>query len=204
MSNFFAQKAATDARLLKRSCESLLGIAAGLLADGILDDQEIIFLDTWLNENDDIATSWPGEVVVKRVKDVLADGVITEEEREYLKSTLEDLIGGSLEDSGAVSGMSTRLPVDDIERIEIENNKFCFTGSFLYGTRNACEKAIIERGGEVSKGVRRDLNYLVIGTMASRAWANTSHGRKIEKAMQYKDKGVSILIISEEQWVPFL
>jgi len=204
MSNFFARKASTDQRLLKRSCESLLGICSGLLADGHLSDEEIRFLDTWLADNGDIAYSWPGEVIVKRIRDVLADGVVTEDERDYLKSTLSDLIGGTLEESGATSGVSTRLPIDEVEEILIEGNSFCFTGSFLYGTRNACHKAIEERGGTASGSVKVSLNYLVIGTLASREWAHTSHGRKIEKAIDYKNKGRQISIISEEQWVTFL
>ena len=204
MSSFFARKAATDQRLLKRSCESLLGICSGMLADGHLANEEIRFLDTWLADNDDIATSWPGEVIVKRVRDVLADGIITEEEREYLKSTLSDLIGGSIEETGATSGTATLLPLDDVDNIKIDSNSFCFTGSFLYGTRNSCHKAIEERGGTASGSVKVSLNYLVIGALASREWAHTSHGRKIEKAMDYKNKGRQILIISEEQWTDAL
>ena len=79
---FFAIQAATDAQLLRRSCESLLGICSGLLADGRLDDQEILFLDTWLAEHSAIANTWPGEVLYERIHAILADGVIDEKERE--------------------------------------------------------------------------------------------------------------------------
>jgi NAD-dependent DNA ligase len=204
MSNTFAIRAATDQRLLKRSCETLLGLCSGILADGQLVDEEIRFLDTWLADNDDISSTWPGEVIVTRIRDILSDGVITEEEREYLKMTLSDLLGGTLEETGATSGIATRLPVDDIETIVISDNLFCFTGNFLYGTRKACERAIVERGGEASSSIRTNLNYLVIGTLVSRDWANTSHGRKIEKAIDYKNKGRPIQIVSEEQWVQFI
>lgn len=204
MGGFFTRKAATDQRLLKRSCESLLGICSGLLADGHLVDQEIVFLDTWLADHSDIATTWPGEVVWARIRDVLADGEITEAERDYLVTTLQDLMGGDLEQIGATSGAATRLPIDDVGDIRIPGSRFCFTGNLLYGTRAACERAITERGGDVLAGVRMDLDYLVIGTLASRDWANTSHGRKIEKAMTYKSKGRPICIIAEEQWVQAL
>ena len=129
MASFFARKAATEQRILKRSCESLLGICSGLLADGYLSDEEIRFLDTWLADNDDIATTWPGEVLVKRIRDVLDDGNITEDEREYLKSTLSELIGGTFQETGATSGTSTRLPIDDVDNILIPGNSFCFTGN---------------------------------------------------------------------------
>ncbi|MGR3292896.1 MAG: BRCT domain-containing protein [Candidatus Scalindua sp.] len=104
-----------------------------------------------------------------------------------------------------LSGASTSLPIDeDVDSIDIKDNLFCFTGNFLYGTRKACERAIIERGGTAIPRVRKDLNYLAIGTMASSAWANTSHGRKIEKAIEFKNDNCPIYIISEKQWVEYL
>lgn len=57
MSNPYAEKAATDQLLLKRSCESLLGITADLLADGHLSDQESAFLDIGLQENEELRSS---------------------------------------------------------------------------------------------------------------------------------------------------
>ena len=202
--NDHAIRAATRSRLLKRSCESLIGLCEGLLADDILSDDEIHFLNVWLNDNKEIAEIWPGEVIYAKVRDVLADGVITEEERSYLKTTLSELLGGTFQDSGATSGLSTGLPIDKINSIEILDSMFCFTGNFIYGTRKACERAIIKRQGLVSKSVTMKLDYLVIGTMVSREWANTSFGRKIEKAVDCKNKGANIHIISEEQWIQFL
>jgi polyhydroxyalkanoate synthesis regulator phasin len=104
--------AATDARLLKRTCESLLGISAGLVADGELNSQEIQFLSTWLSENRALAESWPGEVIFKRVRDVLEDGVITDVERAYLLETLTQLVGGSFFDDGSVPVGASQLPID--------------------------------------------------------------------------------------------
>jgi len=204
MEDSYARRAATEARLLKRSCESLIGICAGLMADGILNNEEIQFLNVWLSDNQEIATTWPGEVIYARIRDVLSDGIITEEERDYLKQTLTELLGGTFQDTGATSGLSSGLPIDNIESIEITGNSFCFTGNFIYGTRKACERAIDVREGIVLPNVRMDLNYLVIGTLASHEWANTSHGRKIEKAIDYKKKGCPIFIINEEKWTQYL
>lgn len=195
----------TKARLLKRSCESLLGICQGIMADSILNDEEILFLNTWLSDNQEIADVWPGQILHTRIKDVLADNIITEKERDYIKQTLSDLIGGSFQDTGATYGLSTKLPLDNLSSISIPGYSFCFTGEFLYGTRNACLKAVDKRGGIPLPRVVLDLNYLVIGTMINPAWANTSHGRKIEKAMEYKNKhNANIKIINEELWASSL
>lgn len=201
MSKTFARQAATDQRLLKRSCESLLGIAAGVLADQELNDTEIGFLDLWLRDHADIATTWPGEVIHRRVSAALQDGVITEDEREHLKDTLSALIGGTLEETGAAGGLSTTLPLDEVDAVAIDGSSFCFTGQFLYGTRKKCEQAVAELGGRALSSVRQDLDYLVIGELASRDWAHSSHGRKIEKAKTYQQKGCSIAIVSEQVWI---
>jgi len=205
MEESFARHAWTDSRLLKRSCESLLGISAGIMADGELNDQEIKYLDNWLSDNLALASTWPGEAIYSRIRTILADNKITEDEREHLKQTLSDLIGGTLQEAGAASGASTSLPIDeDVDSIDIKDNLFCFSGNFLYGTRKACERAITERGGITTPRIRKDLNYLVIGTMASRDWAHTSHGRKIEKAMEFRKDQCLIFIVSEKQWVEYL
>ncbi len=197
---------ANDAQKLRKSCEALLGICAGILADGQVNEHEIRFLDLWLKDNPDISAVWPGEIIVKRVHEVLADNIITLDEIEYIKKTLTELIGGSMQESGAVSGLSTQLPINDdrANPIIFSDAGFCFTGNFIFGTRSACERAILQRGATASSNVTMNLKYLVIGTMVSRDWANTSHGRKIEKAVEFQKKGHSILIISEEHWVKSL
>jgi hypothetical protein len=204
MEESHARMAATETQVLRRSCEALLGVGAGLLADGDLNDEEITFLNAWLEDNKEIATTWPGKVVYARVRDVLADGVITEDEREHLKKTLGDLISGTLDDTGASCDSTTGLPIDDIDGISIADNAFCFTGNFLYGPRVACERAVQERGGASFPGVGPEVNYLVIGTLASEEWAETLHGIEIEKAIEHKEEGHPISIISEEQWLQFL
>ena len=75
MTESIQRNIATESRLLKRSCESLIGICGGLIADGELNDREIIFLSTWLSENESMSQTWPGEVVFARVREVLADGI---------------------------------------------------------------------------------------------------------------------------------
>lgn len=195
-----------EAHKLRKSCESLLGICTGLMADGKLNEQEVRFLDLWLKDNEDIAALWPGDVIARRIRDVLADDIVTDAELEHLQDTLKELIGGTLQDTGVIGGLSTRLPINDdrASPINFKDTSFCFTGNFLFGTRAACERAITQRGAIALENVKKDLEYLVVGTMVSSDWANTSHGRKIEKAVEYQNKGCPILIISEEHWVKHL
>ena len=193
----------TNSRLLARSCESLLGIAAGLIADGELNKIEVQYLSTWLADHPELSDSWPGEVVYKRVREALADGFLTAEELAYLQLTLQELVGGSFSEDGTVPTGANALPIDRSVDVGIPDRTFCFTGKFLYGTRNACERAVLARGGQLSS-VQVALSFLVIGSLSSRDWKFSSHGTKIESAMRLKEAGSQIRIVSEDQWIAAL
>ena len=77
----------------------------------------------------------------------------------------------------------------------------CVTGKFAFGPRSEIEKLIEERGGELSNSITKKVNYLVIGTFSSRDWIHSSYGRKIEKAVEYRDNGDDIAIISEDHFI---
>jgi len=191
---------ATDAGLLGRSCEALWGICSGIMADQELGDEEIRFLDEWLRDNKEIAATWPGDVVYARVQDVLADGVITEDERNHLKQTLTGLIDGTLRDTPARPKTPTAMPIEETLTIEIPGRSFCFTGTFLFGTQAACERAVSRRGGIPLPEVQPELDYLVVGAMASEAWADMDFGRNVQQATDYQKEGCDIVIIGEEIW----
>ena len=116
---------------LRRSCGTLMGIAQGVLCDQHLVDAEIRFLNEWLTNNDAIANEWPGDVLHYRVKAALADGIITEDERKHLLTTLQQLIGGALEDLASSSHV-TSLVFDDVAHIEFPGSHFCLTGEFVW------------------------------------------------------------------------
>jgi hypothetical protein len=61
-------------------------------------------------------------------------------------------------------------------------------------------KARESLGGVNAKSITKSLNYLVLGTYVTDSWAHENYGRKIEKAMVYRDKGVELVIITEEHW----
>lgn len=202
MSNFFARLRAADANEIKRSLGALVGIAQGLLCDKKLTDDEIVFLDKWLRENDAIANAWPGDIIHARVRSVLADDIITEAERAYLVDTLSQLIGGSFDQLPGRTHV-TELAFDDIDKVRFDQTRFCLTGEFVFAPRDICATEIEKRGGIVG-GVTKKLRYVVVGSLGSPEWKHGSFGTKIEKAMQYKRAGVQILIVSEDVWAASL
>lgn len=201
--NFFARQAITYRNTVKQSCSSLLGIVAGLMADRVLNDEEIRFLSSWLDDHSEIATQWPGDVLHDRIKAALADGRIDEEERAHLVLTIEQIAGGSL-DRLAERGPVNQLAFDETAEVRFGGTFFCLTGDFVFGPRPKCEAEISVRGGLLSKGVTKKLEYLVVGSLGSEEWKHESFGTKIEKAITYKRSGVPLLIVREDRWTEAL
>lgn len=201
--NFFARQAGTYRNTVKQSCGTLLGIVTGLMADRVLSDDEIRFLSSWLEEHDEIATRWPGDVLHDRVKATLADGRIAEEERSHLVQTIQQIAGGSLEQL-ADRGPVNQLAFDESVDVRFPGELFCLTGDFVFGPRPRCESEIAARGGLLSKGVTKKIQYLVIGSLGSEEWKHGSFGTKIEKAITYKRSGVPLAIVREDHWTEAL
>ena len=202
MINIYQRQATAFRNEMRTSCAALVGIVQGLLADGVLNDQEIRFLRDWLADAQNVSLSWPGTVIYAQVETILADGVVTEAEREHLAETLKQLIGGKL-DEVAEAGFVSELPLDRVEAIDVPDRLFCFTGDFVFGPRNICERAVESRGGLIA-GVSKKLHYLVVGGLGSAEWKHGSFGTKIEKAIQHKQAGVPLKIVHEDVWAASL
>lgn len=184
--------------------EHLLGMVQGMLADGHLHDMEIKMLATWLATNDELVQIWPASVVAQRVREAMADGHISEDEREHLTQTLSDLLANDFAETGSATAEPTRLPVTDDIHVEVQDAGFCLTGEFSYGTRNACADLTEKAGGIAIDNVSKKARYLVIGSRVSPDWAHTSYGRKIERAVELQTQGHRIYIISEQRWLSAL
>jgi NAD-dependent DNA ligase len=184
--------------------EHLLGMVQGMLADGLLHDLEIKLLATWLDANAETVTHWPASVVAVRVRNALADGLISEDERQHLLQTLADLLANDFAQTGSASPEPTRLPVDDAVPVDVRDAGFCLTGEFAYGTRSACEKLTTKAGGVTVGNVSKKSKYVVIGSRVSPQWAHTSYGRKIERAIELQQEGHCVCIISEQRWLQAL
>jgi NAD-dependent DNA ligase len=188
---------------LKQSLGELLGLARGLLADQELTDSEIRLLHEWLEDRYHMIASFPGNVIHKRIKEVLEDGVITEEERSHLVETLTLLVEDRLEDLAEQVDL-TELWFDDAGLIDFNKTRFCLTGNFVYGPIEACKAEIEKRGGVVNPSVGTEVQYLVVGGLGVDEWRSGGLGTEIEKAMRLRAKDSSVKIIPEDSWVAHL
>ena len=134
-----------------------------------------------------------------RVSAMLEHNVLDVDESAELLATLRAFTGEAPEATGELLRSST-LPCDEPPpTITVEGRVFCFTGTCATGTRRDCQNIVHSQGGTVINGVTRKLDYLVLGAYVTDSWVHESFGRKIEKAMEYRDlKGTGVAIVSEQ------
>lgn len=192
------------ARRAERDLSELLGLAKGLLADGVVTPSETGLLRDWVQGHPDAVEQWPVNQIAARLERIFADGQVSTEEQADLSELLRELVGGG---TGIIGGAdaATDLPLDaPPPDLRWTGCLFVFTGKFAFGTRSDCQRHTETKGGSCQKDVTRDTTYLVIGTFGSRDWVHTSFGRKIEKAVSYRDSGAPLAIVAEDHWAAAL
>ncbi len=183
-----------------RDLMEMLGLVKGVLADGKVCEAEANHLNTWIRCHPDVLATFPGKALADRLTHIFEDGRVDVDERRDLAQLLKQLVGG---EAGLIGGesSSTELPLDSPPPpVQFSGKSFVLTGKFAMGPRKACEALIVSHGGVCKRSVIATLDYLVIGSFGSRDWIQTSHGRKIEKAMQLKKDGRQVAIVGECHW----
>ena len=192
------------ARRAERDLSEMLGLAKGVLADGLVTEAEAELLRNWALHHPDATEQWPVNILKERLDRIFADGRVQEAERQDLSSLLESIVGGT---AGVIVGedAATELPIDRPPPTLVwQDSIFVFTGKFAFGPRRDCQHHAIRLGAKCEDTVTRRTNYLVIGTFGSRDWVHTPFGRKIEKAVQYREAGLRLAIVAEEHWAAAL
>lgn len=183
-----------------RQVDTLIGLSKGLVADGRVDQAEAETLLTWLIQSRQCSENPIIIDLLDKVGAYLEDGVLDEDESRDLLATLRS-VSGEESEIGELA-KPTNLPIDEpLPDVVFENKKFLFTGTFAYGTRKQCKEALESLRGVCAPGVSKSLNYLVLGSYVTDSWIHENFGRKIEKAMAYRDQGVPIVIVPEYHWI---
>jgi len=185
-------------RIEDRKIDEFIGLCRGVLADNDLNKEEKNYLIEWIDKNKLTEHNTVGK---------LYKNLLTDETLDNLKNHLFTFIGGN-SPSQEIASMSTKLPIENLlAKIEFTNNSFCLTGKFssAYGNRNAIKDIIESKNGKCKDSVTMDLDYLVIGEFGNDDWRHSNYGRKIEKAIKYRENNQSkIKIISEKELLKYL
>jgi len=191
-----------SARVQSRNMDELIGLSRGMLADGKIVQEEAEFLQRWLHQARDMGDDPIYRILTSRLELMLADDHLDQDEASELLEMLQALTG----DTGKPSTYRkpTNLPLNDpFPEIDFQDRGFAFTGVMAFGPRKECQALVTERGGISLPGPSKKLNYLVIGTIANEHWAHSSYGRKIEKAIEIREKGHPLAIINEDHFLEF-
>ncbi|WP_447747729.1 BRCT domain-containing protein [Pseudomonas nicosulfuronedens] len=193
-----------EARIDRRAADALVGLAAGITADGRINQMEAEFLQNWIATNlahlDDPVIN----LLYRRLSGMLADGVLDAEESKDLLEMLRSFAGLSAAKPKASDNSFVRsngLPLSyPAPEIVWDGRLFLFTGVMAYGPRKDCEALVVDRGGEIAPGVSKKIHYLVVGEIGNDQWLHSTYGTKIKKAVELREEGSPLAIISEQHW----
>ena len=76
---------------LEKAVNSLLGIVEGISVDGRINNREIAFLETWLEDHREVEQTHPFNELVPVINSALADGIITDDEKQDILWLCEKL-----------------------------------------------------------------------------------------------------------------
>lgn len=158
----------------------LLGVAQGVVADGVINTQELAYLANWL-ETVDFVAEYPICYLLPFVKRAVADWNM--ETEHALKEAIREVVTPTLD--------------EPTTPICFNGSAFVLSGKFSYGLKSEVAQRIEELGGSVVTSVSKKTNYVVVGGQKSVLWKYDSYGSKIARAKELKDSGVPIEIIGE-------
>lgn len=185
-----------------RSIDELIGICKGITADGVVIQPEAEFIAQWLKANSHVQT-WPANIIRARLAEYFEDGVLDSDERLELFDLMRQITGQYCDTP--VMNYATALPFDQpLPDIIFTGRSFCLTGGFAFGGRPDCERAIESLGGLMVNAPGKRGCTLIVGILGSRDWVHSTHGRKIEKALELRTAGCPVSIVPEDHWTDCL
>lgn len=189
-------------RIDRRSADVLTGLAAGIVADGVVSLDEARFLQQWMESQLAHLEDPVINLLYQRISLMLQDGELDPEESAELLDTLRCFTGlTSAAPATQTYTTSNSLPLNQPEpEIAWDGRVFVFTGTMAFGPRKECERLVRERGGAIGSGVSKKVDYLVIGSIGNDQWLHSSYGTKIIRAVELRDEGTPIAIVSEDLW----
>lgn len=184
--------------------QRLHAMLGGIVADGLISEEELRGLSSWLEDHEHLKTCWPYDEIGSLITAVLADRKIDEQEHKMLKDFFSEfiavldgrtIVSPSISEGTTLVGLCAVCP-----EIEFNGSKFCFTGASTRYTRLQLVETVSRLGGEVVPSMSAKVRYLVIGAEGNPCWAYACYGRKVEKAVELRKSGVRLLIVHENDF----
>lgn len=181
-----------------------LGLISGIVSDDQINADEFAYLIEWLNKHADLIDEATVKSVVAKMVEFSALDQVTPSDEEALVSFLKQTVGIRFLETGAADVHPMDHIADSIESMNHERAAICFTGVFNTGTRKEVEAIAIKLGATPRQDPSKSIHYVVIGSQVSPDWKHTSFGRKIQKAIELRESGHPLIILTEKEWVRFI
>lgn len=184
--------------------QRLHAILGGILADGVITENELAGLSAWLTDHDHLKSCYPYDEVDSIVMSVMSDGKIDPLEQQLLKEVFSEFMQvcddnvikrPPLMKNDTLSGLCASCP-----EIVFEESWFCFTGASARYKRKHLANIVKSLGGRFTNSIRKDLDYLVIGADGNPCWAYACYGRKVEAAVELRKGGSRLQIVHENDF----
>lgn len=186
--------------------QRLHALVGGIAADGQISMEEMRGLSDWLAEHEHLKTCWPYDEIGALTTKVLGDGRIDPGEHKLLMDFFTEFLA-VLDERTIVRPIvvaETGKPITALCAMEptivFSGATFCFTGASAKYKRSQFEQIVRGLGGDPLPGVSAKLQYLVIGAEGNPCWAYACYGRKVEKAVELRRKGVKVVLVHENDF----
>lgn len=192
---------------ISEDIQVLHGLLYGIIADNRIELPEILGLEKWLSNNTYLSGTYPYDELCSLVTVVLKDGKISTDEQNILKAFFSEFVDTrtsynlndrelhKLKKAYNISGICAMCP-----EIDFKDKVFCFTGVTSRSKRSEIKVIVEESGGIFTNSVSRKVNYLVVGNNGNPCWMFSCYGRKVERAMQLRKEGYSIMVVHENDF----
>ncbi|UDQ97976.1 BRCT domain-containing protein [Lentisphaerota bacterium WC36G] len=182
----------------ENAISQLQGLAYAIVFDNIISNDELKTLLYWLHHNSEFLEHWPLNSICDIFLEARENKSFSNEQRTKLFSLLEKI--------GKVDDVCNAI-FDDID----ESDHFYSKTVIITGNFNDLKRAeVLEKLYDFNitaqnKDVTFETDYVVVGAKGSRNWRFGKFGRKIEKAIEYRDqREVPLKIINEETFFKLL
>lgn len=182
-----------------RELREMLERVRGVLADGMVTEEEARELAAFVGAHPHVAARWPGDVLARRLERIFEDRRVDPDEREELARLLEQIVEAEGEQDAAEG---PPLPLDDPPPIiRFLDRTFVFAGPLATASRAACYRTVVKLGGRYATEVDGDTDYLVVGSLPGVDWRRSSAADDLARALRLREEeGAGPAIVAEEEF----
>jgi NAD-dependent DNA ligase len=189
---------------ITHAIQELHGLLHGVVADLVVNTDELRGLRDWIEDHSEIRALWPITEIDSLITKVLSDQKLEQSEQKLLLHFFSEFVQSSELHRQLPPLEPSQLTVSGVCAVDPEllfsGRVFCFTGVSSRGPRKVFAEAVESNGGVFVDSIRQDLNYLIIGDEGNPCWAFSCYGRKVERVVEMRRNGASVLLVHERDF----